>query len=372
MITTVVIKTNRACNLRCGYCYYINEATERYGETISLDTVEMLYHHLSDHVPPDQSVRLIWHGGEPMMIGPRRFLRFLELQREYFKRPPLNSIQTNGTIWNPAWIELIQHYSVEIGLSIDGPADVHNRKRPDIRGRGTFGALREFTDTLNYFEIPWGALTVVADDFVGAGYFKTLDLLGASSCDLLPVMRFHGAPDTDETARIRMIAEVLRLYREWRDHWQDRFLVRLFASYIGGLAGHPSVFANTGMSPEAFRSFVVLETDGSICTDVEFSEIERASGAPHYTLGRAVFDRDFSFANVVEELDRRDRMFGLTALSEGCLGCDFSSACGGGHPGSRYSLLRNDFQSRSAHCDLMAALGITVRSDLQSIGYGGN
>jgi uncharacterized protein len=366
MISTVVIKTNRACNLRCAYCYYINEATERYGEIISLKTVELFYQHLAEHVPANHAVQLIWHGGEPMLIGPRRFLQFIELQRKYFKRPPRNSIQTNGTIWNPAWIELIQHYGIEIGLSIDGPADLHNLKRPDTKGRGSFSALREFADTLNYCEIPWGALTVVAEDFVGAGYFETLDQLGAGSCDLLPVMRFHGTRDASEAARVKMIAEVIRLYQEWRDHWQDRFLVRLFASYIGGLAGYPSMFANTGMSAEALRSFVVLETDGSICADVEFSEIERASGNLHYTLGRSVSDPDFSFATVVDELDRRDRKFGLTALPAECDGCNFSSGCGGGHPASRYSLTDNHFQSRSAHCDLMAALGMTMRADLQT------
>jgi uncharacterized protein len=107
MINTLVLKSIRACNLRCPYCYYINEQTEKYGLAIKEELLGRLYSAFSTYIADKlKEVYLIWHGGEPLLLGRQRFQRFLNLQKDFF--PPdvvRNAVQTNGVLVDDNWLD---------------------------------------------------------------------------------------------------------------------------------------------------------------------------------------------------------------------------------------------------------------------------
>lgn len=154
------------CNLRCDYCFYLEKMT-LYRETkrprMSLETAEQI---LREYFATPQSVYSFgWQGGEPTLMGPDFFREVFAMQKRLAPEGSTiaNGLQTNGTLLTSEWGPLLREYNVLVGLSIDGPKEIHDRYRVfagDHR-RGSYARVGETARLLREEKVAFNALTVV-------------------------------------------------------------------------------------------------------------------------------------------------------------------------------------------------------------------
>jgi uncharacterized protein len=130
------------CNLGCTYCYYL-EKEHLFSE---LDSWRMpddiLEDYIAQHInaSPDPVIRFSWHGGEPTVLGLDYFRRIVEVQRKHTRsqKSVVNGIQTNGTLLTDEWCRFLAEEGFSIGLSLDGPQEMHDRHRLTRDGKPTY------------------------------------------------------------------------------------------------------------------------------------------------------------------------------------------------------------------------------------------
>ena len=120
------------CNLRCDYCYYLDKASSVYSGREPVMGTDLLELCIRDFCAscdlPELTVE--WHGGEPLLAGMDFFRSALAFERKYAGgRPVHNTLQTNGTLLDRDWAEFFHDNDFLLGLSLDGPEDIHDRYR---------------------------------------------------------------------------------------------------------------------------------------------------------------------------------------------------------------------------------------------------
>ncbi len=152
------------CNLRCDYCFYLRaqELYEKNGRHLmSDDVLERMVSQLLG-LNFEQSV-FAWQGGEPTLAGVDFFQRVVAFQQKHGQpgQSVSNSLQTNGVLINEAWCRLFQEYNFLIGLSMDGPQEVHDAVRKTAGGHGTWEQIMESTRLMDRFNVSYNVLCVV-------------------------------------------------------------------------------------------------------------------------------------------------------------------------------------------------------------------
>ncbi|MFB6150610.1 MAG: anaerobic sulfatase maturase [Haloarculaceae archaeon] len=154
-----------ACNLACDYCYYL-EKTELYPETgdfrMSDETLEtFVRQYVEAHPGPE--VTFAWQGGEPTLRDLDFYRKAVRLQEKY--APPdkrvVNSIQTNGTRLDAEWCEFLAEEEFLVGISVDGPPELHDRFRATRGGGPTFDEVRDGLSLLQEHGVEHNVLCVV-------------------------------------------------------------------------------------------------------------------------------------------------------------------------------------------------------------------
>jgi uncharacterized protein len=158
-----VFQPTSLCNLDCRYCYVAarRDAARMDDATLEAAVREVLHSRLLD-----TSVRLLWHAGEPLAAGREYYEHAFELVDAH--RPSAQevelSIQTNATLLDDRWIALFVERKVSVGVSIDGPAWLHDRHRPTVSGRATHAQAMRGVRLLLDAGLPVGALCVLSRD----------------------------------------------------------------------------------------------------------------------------------------------------------------------------------------------------------------
>lgn len=169
----VLVKpTSADCNQRCAYCFY-SRAQELYPDQ------------KTHRMPPDVLDRLIssmlglrfpetvfaWQGGEPTLAGVEFFRQVVALQQRYGVTGQVvgNGLQTNGSLLDEAWCRLFRDYKFLIGLSIDGPQEVHDPLRPGGSGKGTWEKAMDAARLMDSHEVPYNILCVINSENVKLG-----------------------------------------------------------------------------------------------------------------------------------------------------------------------------------------------------------
>ena len=153
------------CNLRCDYCFYLEKA-ELYGglrhvHRMSKSVLETLIRQYMATEQPQYS--FAWQGGEPTLMGPAFFRDAFELQKKY-ARPGArisNALQTNATRITDELAKLFAENNVLVGVSIDGPPDIHDMYRPYESGRGSHNAVMQGVEALRRHGVEHNVLTLV-------------------------------------------------------------------------------------------------------------------------------------------------------------------------------------------------------------------
>lgn len=155
------------CDLACDYCFYLEKrALFDVGERHRMSD-EVLAAYIDQYVAaqPTPVVEFVWHGGEPTLVGLDFFRKVVELQRPHRPRKEIrNSLQTNGLRLDDEWCEFLRANDFFVGISLDGPQEIHDRYRKDRRGRGTFERVMSGVRLLQRHEVPFNVLACVARD----------------------------------------------------------------------------------------------------------------------------------------------------------------------------------------------------------------
>lgn len=154
------------CNLACDYCYYLEK--------------QKLYQNGEKHVMSDQltevfvreyiqsqfgrEVNFTWHGGEPMIRPLSYYKKVVRWQRQYAEgKTILNCLQTNGTLLTPEWCRFLHDEGWLVGISIDGPQNMHDAYRMKRNGAPTWEKVMQGIEMLDRYEVEWNAMAVVND-----------------------------------------------------------------------------------------------------------------------------------------------------------------------------------------------------------------
>lgn len=133
------------CNLGCQYCYYLGKKDIYRGIKSLLMPDDILEKYIIQHIQAstDNLISFSWHGGEPLLAGIEFYRKVVEIQRKY--KPSgsqiINGLQTNGTLIDDAWCEFFSKEGFNIGISIDGPDEIHNKYRRTKAGKAVLQSI---------------------------------------------------------------------------------------------------------------------------------------------------------------------------------------------------------------------------------------
>jgi uncharacterized protein len=153
------------CNLDCHYCYYLKkEHLYPKGEPFRMPD-DILEDYIIQHIDacPDPVIRFSWHGGEPTVLGLDTFRRIVALQRKHqpSNRHITNGMQTNGTLLDDQWCSFLAQEGFAVGLSLDGPQDIHDRYRVTRDGEPTYEQTMRGYELLRKYRVACDILCVV-------------------------------------------------------------------------------------------------------------------------------------------------------------------------------------------------------------------
>ena len=161
--STMLKPAGSACNLDCHYCYYLNKAVQ-YGGRQAVMPDELLERYIRQYIEANDvpTVTFCWHGGESLLLGIDFYRRALALQQKYADGKRIeNTLQTNGTLIDEAWCDLFAANNFLVGLSLDGPEDLHDAFRRTKGGRPTFRRVMQTVEMFRARGVEYNTLSVV-------------------------------------------------------------------------------------------------------------------------------------------------------------------------------------------------------------------
>ncbi|MBQ9693812.1 MAG: anaerobic sulfatase maturase [Kiritimatiellae bacterium] len=257
------------CNLRCAYCFYLGRA-ELYPETTCHRmTEETLTRLVRSYLAlPFPVHTFAFQGGEPLLMGEAFYRKLVTLQKRY-ARPGTritNCIQTNGTLLTESMAMFFAQEHFLLGVSVDGPAAVHNLRRPNANGDGSHAMVMRGIDKLNAAQVEFNILTLVSQSNVHQPlevYRYLRDTLGCRFMQFIECVEFtaDGALTPDAITPDEWANFIITLFDEWYAHDKNTVSIRLFDSIVGkALTGN----AHSCSMGDDCRAYFVVEHNGDV------------------------------------------------------------------------------------------------------------
>ena len=344
-----------ACNLDCTYCFYLEKEAlydTRATRRMSDEVLEAYVRETIAATPAGQPVLFAWQGGEPTLLGIPFYRRALELQQRYGSgRKIENSFQTNGTLIDQDWARFLAENQFLIGLSLDGPAEIHDHHRRYRTGAPSHHLVVAALERLQRHGAAVNVLACVDRNSSRhpQTIYRYLKSLGIDYIQFTPVIErlasaeyaaagfTHEGPSGDEGAGVAPFSVRPRewgkflatIFDEWRRKDVGRVFVMNFEWTLAALVGAPGVVCVH--QPECGRALVV-EHEGSVYSCDHFVY-------PEYRLGNLQHE---PLATMVES--SRQQAFGSAkreSLPGQCRSCPQLELCWGGCPKHRFLQTRD-------------------------------
>jgi uncharacterized protein len=334
--------TGSVCNLNCSYCFYLSKELLYPGSSFRMSD-ELLEKYICQLIESHHAdkVTVAWQGGEPTLMGVGFYRRAIELQEKY-RRPGMtfeNTMQTNGTLLNDEWCEFFRENDFLVGISIDGPRDLHDTYRVDKSGRSTFDkAMRGFR-LLQKHGVEYNVLVTVNHANAGRPldvYRFLRDEAGTSWMQFIPMIERlsegavtpcqRGATVSDRTVGSEQWGSFLiAIFDEWVRHDVGKIFVQTFEAAVRSWLGMRS----SGMcifDPICGHG-LALEHNGDLYSCDHFVE-------PGYLLGNIGQGQMIDL--VGSEQQRKFGQDKLDGLPRSCRECKVLFACHGECPKNRF------------------------------------
>jgi uncharacterized protein len=324
--------TGSACNLDCAYCFFLEKEQLYPGAKprMSDETLELYVRQLVEsHRTPE--VTIAWQGGEPTLMGLEFFQRAVEYGKKHARpgQTVVHTIQTNGTKINGDWARFFAENGFLVGLSIDGPRELHDAYRRDKAGKPTFDKVMRGLEALREHGVDWNALTTVnaANEEHPVEVYRFLrDECGCEFIQLIPIVERpceNGVPTGSEVTD-RSVSPtgwgqfLVGVFDEWVRRDVGRVFVQLFDVSLANWYGEPSGLC---VHTASCGTALAMEFNGDVYACDHFVEPAFLRGNIHDThLAQLVATHDqVRFGNGKQK-----------ALPRFCRECDVRFACHGG------------------------------------------
>ncbi|BAJ31697.1 hypothetical protein KSE_59270 [Kitasatospora setae KM-6054] len=360
----VVLQPTTFCNLDCSYCYLPGRAVKNAMPVEVAAAVARSVTELTDASGPP--VRIIWHAGEPLTLGRVRFAELLApFESLRAEGRVQHAVQTNATLIDDRWCDLLAVHGVRVGVSVDGPR-VLNARRVDRAGRAAFDRILRGIGALREYGLPFSVISVVSRESLHAPE-ALLDHLTALGCrsiglnieeyegvntgravpDLGDAVDFwarvltwsHHRPDAPPVRELDRLGSYLRMTRDGtRPQWED--------------ARHDPIPTVTANGDVVLLSPELADTRTSAYDDFRAGNILRQP--------LAAILADAHRLRYVTEF--------LTGLDNCRTSCDFFDFCRGSQAGNRYFEHGTFTATETAYCRsteqaLVIAAADTTRKD---------
>lgn len=224
-----------SCNLNCTYCYYLNK-NKHYPETGNrIMNDETLEQYIIQHIEAASASAIVfsWHGGEPTLLGIDYFKKIIQLQK---KHQPANShiingIQTNGTLINDEWCQFLAEKNFTVGVSIDGPEEIHDLFRRTPANQPSFSKTIRGIELLKKYKIIFEILCVVHDKNVEVPLhlYDFFRILGAQYISFLPLVERRNGFITNESVSAEKYGRFLcAIFDEWKANDIGKIKIQIF------------------------------------------------------------------------------------------------------------------------------------------------
>lgn len=350
--------TGAVCNLDCKYCFFLSKQALYPDSDFRMadDLLEIYIRQLleSQKAP---TLSLAWQGGEPTLMGLDFFRRSMELVERYRKpgQQVEHTIQTNGTRLDDEWCTFFKKHSFLVGLSVDGPRELHDTYRVDKGGKGTFDDVMRGWELLKKHGVKFNILCTVHAanvqypmkvyryfrDVLKAEFVQFISIVERVNADLVPIANLgwgqrgsdlrplyvqSGDQVTNRSVRPEQLGQFLvEIFEEWVRRDVGKVYVQMFDTTLGAHVGQYSLCV---FSPTCGNA-LALEHNGDLYSCDHYVE-------PDFKLGNI---RDHHIVDLVTS--DKQRQFGAskeTSLPGYCRGCDVRFACNGGCPKDRFSI----------------------------------
>jgi len=311
-------------------------------------------------------VGIIFHGGEPLLAGQSFFRQFIDKANSELMPgiEPVFSMQTNGTLLDQSWLDLLRELNIEFGISLDGPEAVNDANRVDHRGRGSYARVQRAIELAMADPPPddvfGGVLTVINLDADPLEVYDLYRKLGIRSADfLLPDGHYNNLPAglTWESTDTPYANWLIRLFDRWFSDDDATFRIPIFEDIIGLLLGAPVGMDDLGGTADGV---IVIESDGTI----EPVDVLKICGDRFTKTRFNVASSDIS--DVYQSELVRTYLAGGRILCKKCQLCPVQAVCGGGYLPHRYSAA-NGFDNPSIYCRDLMKLIISIRQTVVGV-----
>ena len=345
------------CNLDCKYCFYL-EKEQLFPENekwkMSEEKLEVF---IRDYIAaqPSKEVSFAFQGGEPTLLGVNYFRKVVEFQKKHANGKQIqNAFQTNGTLLDDQWGAFLAENNFLVGLSIDGPEDVHNANRVDKKGRDTYKEVMRGLHILRKYKVEFNTLTCVNADTVQhpVKIYKFLKSIGSKYLQFIPIVErevdtaaaklgldfaappdLEKAPENNENPKMSPLAVpaeaygefLIKIFNEWVKRDVGKVYVQLFDVALSKwlhIPGGLCYFAET------CGRALAMEHDGAVYTCDHYVY-------PKYKLGNLMNTSLGKLADSEQALqfgrDKSDK------LPKYCRDCSVRFACNGECPKHRFT-----------------------------------
>tara|TARA_Y100001956_G_scaffold82070_1_gene101616 strand:+ start:785 stop:2029 length:1245 start_codon:yes stop_codon:yes gene_type:complete len=340
------------CNIDCSYCYYLGKQQlldydKRPEKTMSY---ELLEKYIKQYIQGQNTPEIVftWHGGEPTLLGIDYFKKVVEFQNKY--RPEhseiVNDLQTNGTLVNDKWCKFFKENNFFIGISIDGPEQLHDHHRKNHAGRGTFAKTFRGAKLLKKHGVTFATLTCVNDvtSLSPLEVYRFLrDEIQPNQIQFIPVVDKSNSAQSSKWASNGSNAIIpvtqtmepwsvqatdwgaflITVFDEWMRYDFGKVYIPYFENFIGIWMGEQSTMCTLS---EICGKGLAVEPDGKVyaCDHYVYPEFE-IGDITQKKLGDIALSRkqvDFGFAKA-------------KSLPKQCIECEYRFACHGECPKNR-------------------------------------
>ena len=351
-VQLLVIQPTPFCNLDCDYCYLPDRQSKA---RLSLDLLEPIFKNIFQSKFVDREFTVVWHAGEPLTM-PITFyesafdkIAQLNQQLNANRCQISHSFQTNGTLIDQAWCDLIKSYQVRVGISLDGPAFLHNAHRKTRKGLGTHASTMRGISLLQANKIDFHVIAVLTQD--------SLDF----PAEIFNFFREHEIRhvgfNIDEQEGVNQSSSfegtgVEELYRAFMKRFYELLKsrngylkVREFDNIINAI-----YYGTEGSIKGQFTPFTMI----NIACDGNFSTF-----SPELLSMKSSIYGDFILGNVLTdtfdstcETDKFQRIYqDIQAGVDLCKQtCQYFSLCGGGAPANKYFENGSFVSSETMYC----------------------
>ena len=347
------------CNLDCDYCFFLSKEMLYPGSRFRMaqDLQETYLRQLLAAHRGVPEVIVAWQGGEPTLMGLDFFRRSVELLEE-LKQPGqtvLNTIQTNGTLLTDEWGAFLKEHRFLVGISIDGPREIHDAYRVDKGGKPTFDRVMRGLDVLRRHGVDYNILTTVhaANETRGREVYRFLrDECGGTFLQFIPIVE-RATPETlaaanagwGDRGKLRPLYVLdgslvtertvspagygrfhIDVFEEWVRRDIGEVYVQMFDTALANWVGEPGAMC---VHSETCGSQLALEHNGDLYSCDHFVE-------PRFKLGNI---RELPILDLVtSDQQRRFGQDKRESLPAFCRSCDVRFACHGGCPKDRFTM----------------------------------